>query len=599
MSFVPPEGTLDPYPRKKPGYSGEFGDGANIRIRFLQTAISREELDSIDLIENIPGSERWDVRDLFQRTVDKERVGHSILPYLQDKDKVKFFNPLTLILLPFDTDTAQIEKELFYVEPREEELSGHAYEVLEKEGCYRFLSHSVQPAYSYVEWNEQRVKVVAIDGQHRLSALKRWKDDPTRGGELSGWRIPVVLLGMFKADKEVSTPNILEVVRKTFIYINSTAKEINESRRILLDDESVNCICSQEVVQVAHENDQKGIYKLDGSKVPLMFYDWRGEVLNERPHPGPAAIKNVEELKEWFSNYILGDDGGDDQRSRLNVDDMLPPLSSFAEDKKLTHEDAELIRKQFKKHLLPAFNYVMENFSPYKNYIAECRTKQYHAEQGDDLAKHAFQKICFGTHRAGQELIEAVDGRYHEIVDEFTELKQNSFQELIARDIGMRGIWSAFDILKNIADQIEEETSDWLGYSEWFTDKINNAYKEGWFKAYDNLLAKHRALLTHIVYDQAGSIINYKFKDVPDAFGSLLCVLVVRDESNEYKDAVWNELAANLKKPLRKGFRRQVRAELRDTFAGTTQAFDAEVNTKADKEVEKRLRQIKKLIESD
>ena len=47
MNINPPKAPINPYPRKKLGYAGELGQGANIKIKFLQTAITREELDSI------------------------------------------------------------------------------------------------------------------------------------------------------------------------------------------------------------------------------------------------------------------------------------------------------------------------------------------------------------------------------------------------------------------------------------------------------------------------------------------------------------------------------------------------------------------------
>src|SRR5512140_1280555 len=102
-----PENDLPPanpekYDRKRLGYFGELGEGANISIKFIQTAISKKDLDEISLVQSIPGSETWRVRDLFQRDVDQNRVLDEILPYLQDTEKVKFFNPLTLVLLPMD-----------------------------------------------------------------------------------------------------------------------------------------------------------------------------------------------------------------------------------------------------------------------------------------------------------------------------------------------------------------------------------------------------------------------------------------------------------------------------------------------------------------
>jgi len=598
MIKQPPSNKVNQYPRRKIGYSGELGQGSGVTIKFLQTAINHSELDNLDLIENIPGSDKWDVRDLFQRTVDKERVSKSILPYLQDENKVKFFNPLTLVLLPFDPQTTEVEHDLAFVKPRTEGEGEHQYEVFEKENFYQFYVHQNEPAYSYIEWNEQKIKVVAIDGQHRLSALKRWKNDPKKGHEFATWSIPVVILALFKEKEDSNPPTILEVVRKTFVYINSTAKEINESRKILLDDESVNCICCQEVVQHAHENDQKSIKELDIQRIPLMFFDWRGEVKNDRPNPGPAAIKSIEEIKDWFENYIIGYDGSPDQEASLNLEELIPPLTSFGKDKALSTDDSHKIREQFKKHLLPAFCYVMENFEPYKEYIKKCRLKQYDDEKDDDISKHAYQKICFGSYNVGSDLIESVENKYREIVNDFIGIKQETFHELIVRDVGMRSIWSAFGILKNIKDDLSQETEDWLSYSEWFTPLANEIYNEGWFKSWSDLKKKHSILLTHVVYDPSGGIINYRHNDVKDALGTFFALLIAKKSGDtKLQSSAWDELNVNFRKPLKKGIRRQVTAEIKDTFSGTDFERKEKINKETDKKVSKHLKQLEKFLD--
>src|SRR5262249_23117746 len=159
------------------------------------------------------------------------------LPYLKDVGKVKFFNPLTLALLPLAPNGQTIESDLPHVAPTIADQSGHPYTVFEWDGYYKFGLHQSTPAFSYLNWNDQRVRIVAIDGQHRLSALKRWKNEPpTSSQQLSHWTIPVVVLGIFKAAPDRPTASFLEIVRKTFVYINSTAQRINEARQTLLDD---------------------------------------------------------------------------------------------------------------------------------------------------------------------------------------------------------------------------------------------------------------------------------------------------------------------------------------------------------------------------
>ena len=79
----------DPYPKKKFGYYGQLGQGARAEIKFVQTAIERRDLADLTLIQDIHSSERWDVRDLFQRDVDDVRVQNKIMPWMKDAEIAK------------------------------------------------------------------------------------------------------------------------------------------------------------------------------------------------------------------------------------------------------------------------------------------------------------------------------------------------------------------------------------------------------------------------------------------------------------------------------------------------------------------------------
>ena len=73
------------------GFFGKFGRGSNVEVRYLQSVITHEFLSNIKLIEEIDGSDKWNVKDLFQRNVDHDRVENELVPYFKDKSKVKFF----------------------------------------------------------------------------------------------------------------------------------------------------------------------------------------------------------------------------------------------------------------------------------------------------------------------------------------------------------------------------------------------------------------------------------------------------------------------------------------------------------------------------
>jgi hypothetical protein len=100
-------------------------------------------------------------------------------------------------------------------------------------------------------------------------------------------------------------------------------------------------------------------------------------------------------------------------------------------------------------------------------------------------------------------------------------------------------------------------------------------------------------LLTHICFDEAGSIVNYKFHQVEDALGALFLLLVFRNEGEKLYLDVWDEVSGErLNGTLRRGFRSTHRRQLQATFQGTHQQFKKEVNKRADMSTKERLKEI-------
>lgn len=598
MSDAVPPSTATPYNQRKAGYYGELGSGANARVKFLQTAMSHDELDKVTLIQNIPGSEKWDVRNLFQRDVDMDRVTHQILPYLKNTELVKYFNPLTLVLLPLTNGQAGVERDLRPVVSQPVTEGDHQYECMEMEGFFRFKAHKENPEYSSVEWNDRRVRVVAIDGQHRLSALKRWKSEPGGMGELVSWNVPVIVLGIVKDIPEHRAANVLEIVRRTFVYINSRAEQVNRSRRLLLDDESVNALCVQELIQASHANDVLPLEERNPATLPLLFFDWRGETRQGQPDPAPAAVKSSIEISEWMGEYILGGDGEEKQETRLELSDLIPPLKANDLEQVVSHEDARRIRERFRDVIYPGVAYLLEHFAPYEQYNREVRVLEQKALNGSDLAKHAFAKLRFGSYQADQSLVEDVQRKFEELVQDLEGIKNRLFPELIARDVGMRGVVAAFDLLKQFRDSRRKETIPWREFAVWFVDGINQVFEENWFDSFGMQDKVRKRLLTHVVFDPAGSIVNYKVRDAGAALGTFLALLVMSKlaEPMELAEA-WQDYAEYLRVPLRRGYRKLIRAELKDTFEGTSTEFKAEVNKQADHKVDEHLKDFEQYLD--
>ena len=418
---------------------------------------------------------------------------------------------------------------------------------------------------------------------------------------LTEWRIPCVILGIFKAKETGKTEGVLEIVRKTFVYINSYAEIVNASRKILLNDESVNALCTQELIQACHSNDVQKLEDRDESKLPLIFFDWRGETSDNRIVRGPAAVKTIVEIHDWFLEFLLGDDGGERQETVLELDDVVPPLESFARDKQLTHRDALKVRNQYRKTLAPGLVSFLENFSPYKDYIAQCRAIEREANEKSDLAAGAFMKLRFGSCQASEDVLPLVLEKYDDLVGRFEELKNSSFPELLSREIGMRGVMYAFSESQEHFDRLRGEVATWEEYAEWFCKAMNAIHEEGWFESYDALGKEKRKLMTHIAFDGAGAIVNYKFNDIRNALGTLLVLFTFHYGKGKkaWLGDVWEEFSDSLKVPLRRGFRKRYKQQLQDTFKGTLREFGQEINKRADSAVGRRLKELSAFLGLD
>ena len=235
---------------------------------------------------------------------------------------------------------------------------------------------------------------------------------------------------------------MLEVVRSIFVSINTEAKEINRAREILLSDESINAVFTQQLLDRSHRNDLKSPEERDSELLPLLCYDWRGEESGGDPVHAPAAIKSIEEIYDWFDYYILGEDFSIEQKSALGVDPTHPLHGAFY-DHKLNHAASNKLR-ELCGEILDSLSYVLQSFAPYRLYVKALRDleeKYVQDPNATDLAHHAFYQLRFGTNHADDaekmqvlELVEQIRG-------DVDQAKKQYLPELIVREIGMRGVY--------------------------------------------------------------------------------------------------------------------------------------------------------------
>lgn len=573
------------------GFCGEMGHSGNLTVKYIQSGITVHDLDYVTLVEKMPDSHTWNISELLQFWIDYNRVNKEIVPYLTDETKVKFFSPLTLVILP-KSGTASIEQVPPFLQQQETVEEGAKYDVIEYPNVFSLKIYRDEPAFSSIHWNHEKCFLVAIDGQHRIAALRIAKKDPKALALIQDWKIPVVILVIYRKE-DTRTDTLIEVTRKTFIYINEKAEKVNESRRIILNDESINSLATQEFIQTLHENDLKPIATRNQQLPPLFLIDWRGD--REKTKKKPFLLNNIE-IRDWFDHYLVGEDGSEDQKRVLQLNNLDPRIEN---GDRLTLDEARTMRSVLRADIIPSLIGLFERFKPFQQLIADWRKLE--QKETSVISVQLFMELRYGTQDFGDLPAEEVKQRRETLIEELEKCK-TKIDEATLKDIGLRSIIFSFGYLKEFFETSEKKFTAWKTFLEVFIDGLNKVYEDGWFKNWEDLKTEQKKLLTFVTYDEGGNVENYQLSDIKNGFGSFMAILIaskiLADGSDAQKDLlaeIWQSVSEALPKALRKGYNRQHKAELADK-ALTEAKRRAEIKRKTEEAIKAHLEKIEKVV---
>ncbi|EBA00892.1 DNA sulfur modification protein DndB [Marinobacter sp. ELB17] len=567
------------YTENLAGVFGVFGSSDNV-INYMQLNLAVAEIDKIGLVSEIPGSERWPIRQLFQRDIDKERVKNEIIPYFLNDSMAKFFNPLTIAVLPI-SNNGTLDKNVKEEVAQPDAKFSHAFEIHDH---YK-LSYDDNHFDAKLLWNPNKVRLVAIDGQHRLHALKRLfalhKQNPgsedLRNVDFINWRIPIVLVTIGHASEGETTDGILEKTRNIFVTINKQAKQPTRSRTILLNDYSVSAICTQELLDKCRDNG-----------VPLAIFNWRDHKDEEYPEYTTHLIA-VDELEDLLIHFFISEDDDSDKTFALSVDQK---SALFWDDQGPLLGDGsiaslrESVRSRFGETVLPSFFYILSSIKPYSEYISFLKNLE--NELTTDSEIHAWSRVVYGSDYS-DELIEREVSKSKKVLLGKCNTDKSKLGDVFSKAVGLRSIFSAF---KSFIEVIwaDEEIIPWADGAKLFVSSFNRVYDAGFLES--------NSFLNNLVKDSGNNIINYKLSQVRVAYGAVIsyaCLFVhyngAQTENVSFlRDKVYRALLRSYKKD----FRPQVKEEL---GGRPSEEINDEINNRASSAARAQLREIDSLIE--
>ncbi len=256
--------------------------------------------EEFQLIDDIPDSERldWSLDELFQRDISWKRIRDdpdSLVRYLRNENRPQFFNSLTIALLPrqghgFDTK---------YVTQK-------SYKPLEDPNLEAAVVVGGIQIHGYVgaggmagkiRWDSHEIIPVAVDGQHRLAAIKAFKT-VAKPEVVAGSTVPVIFIipdaqvGFVEPQLPKGTAATVSTLRRIFIDLNKNSHQVSKSRQILLDDGDVSSVCVRRMIGTHLRYDPE-----EPLRIPLALVDWWSET--NKIDSGPF-LTTVLLLKEFL-----------------------------------------------------------------------------------------------------------------------------------------------------------------------------------------------------------------------------------------------------------------------------------------------------------
>ena len=269
------------------GQTGEYSLTASIKVPYFMSLLDLKRVtQELKTHEEVSPSleNNYNLVELFQRNIDPGRVRKEIVEgYLKNPNKLKFFNSLTIVLLPKDesgnirpdfVDYAQNDPQIPYLENNDfDSYFAQEEAVREVFGGVQFVRTDAA-ALSRLRWDKRRVDAVAVDGQHRLKALKLWMEQNNHelGETAKATRIPIIFLLLhekagFQAAAGGSSA-IKVIAREIFTDLNKNAREVDLATQIILDDRSLSSCCVRALITESTCQD-------DDELLPLSLLRWQ------------------------------------------------------------------------------------------------------------------------------------------------------------------------------------------------------------------------------------------------------------------------------------------------------------------------------------
>lgn len=442
--------TVEGFNYVREGCYGVFATNHGPRVEFVQTTFGLTDLGLLSTVKE-SFSEAQTFEEMIQRDIHQPWVD-SIVEYLLRQQEMRFLPPMLAALVGVESDAigdaypeptwqqdGDIEKDegtlvrtwpgLFQLKHvlAPSTFGGSTIQLKSRDG----REYRTYPWMCSVLLNTRKAKLIVVDGQHRLSALKQIVATG-RGSELGELRQPVCVffasfVNMHSLQRGI---NVSGVLRKLFVDVNFNAKRVSGHWIVLLRDDNLAAFAIRAYCELLRS--QGYLWLTEWSQHEDKF----AYQVNE-----PHALSGVGVLF-----YALLDPGIHDKRKTLkrmltylfHLDDVKDELEAARERWSFAQIDWDafdfpqvgLLKKQIDKYVVPVLEALFGELHPFREgrKIALAQLNASLADETDAKLVAHVRNAILASQRVTVTAAESVEDRVKkDIGKKYRDQKQYSY----------------------------------------------------------------------------------------------------------------------------------------------------------------------------
>jgi len=385
MSTPPGVRSINKFSKEYRGSFGRFRTDQSFALHYLMTTLHVEDIGQLATAGEVFDPQTSKFEELIQRDVDHSRVARIAADYLsKGHDRVVFFPPLLVCIALFNED-GSLKSQYDEVSPE-----GDPGDVLEKTfdrdgfqvGLYKATPDTSERRIqwgdtkipfiefaAYLRLNPKRAKLVVLDGQHRLEAIRLLEKTPSAKDVISTIELPVCIVWMPEAKVGQTDESLTRDFRELFVTINREPKRVSGHFILLLQDKSYSAMAIRLLADAwKKEHDSDG----EWSRLHLLEWNTREQERTDQ-RTRPFSITTVSIVADVLQDHLFKVPGLAarllDLGSRANDFEAIDPdfSSEGMRDVAFSVPIDAIVQEQIEKHLIGALTALLRELRPYRS----------------------------------------------------------------------------------------------------------------------------------------------------------------------------------------------------------------------------------------